>query len=151
MPTRRTITAGLLATAAVLSSCGTIIYPDRVHQENRSNLDPVVIILDGIGLFLFFIPGVVAFAVDFATGAIFLPEGTEAEDQERTIFDALSIHTRPDEKKLSQRDIEQVVGRHIGVKIDLTRHDVRVAQLDRLDQFWVTHARLSGNTMLAAR
>jgi hypothetical protein len=29
--------------------------------------------LDGLGLLLFFVPGVVAFAVDFYTGAIYLP------------------------------------------------------------------------------
>ena len=54
MTTRRIMTTGLAAGAAsLLSSCGTIIYPDRVNQEERGNLDPAVIILDGIGLFFF--------------------------------------------------------------------------------------------------
>ena len=152
MPTRRAITAGLsAATASLLSACGTIIDPDRVHQEDRGNLDPVVIILDGIGLLFFLIPGVVAFAVDLTTGAIFLPEGNEVGDEERTIFDGVSMHTPRSGGKLNQRDIEQVVSRHAGVDIDLARDDVRVAQLDHLDQFWVAHARLSGHAMLAAR
>ena len=118
MPTRRTITAGLSAAAAsMLSSCGTIIYPDRVNQEKRGNLDPAIIILDGIGLLFFLIPGVVAIAVDFATGAIYFPEGKETGDKECTIFDDLSMHS-PSGGKLNQRDIEQAVSRAAGVDID---------------------------------
>ncbi len=147
MLTRRTLTAGLSATAAtLLSSCGTIIYPDRVNQEERSSLDPLVIILNGVGLFFFIIPGVVAFAVDFTTGAIYLPEGKESGDKERTLLDDLSMHIPG---KLNQRNIEYVVSRGAGVEIDLTRDTVRVAQLDRLDQFWMAHARLSDQTTLA--
>ena len=151
MATRRMMAAGLSAAAtALLTSCGTIIYPDRVNQKERGGLDPVVIILDGIGLFFFVIPGVVAFAVDFVTGAIYFPEGKETGDKEHTIFDDLGMHTLPG-KKTTQRDIEHVVSRHAGVDIDLTRDDVRVAQLDHLDQFWMAHARLSSPAMLAAR
>ena len=150
MTTRRIMTTGLVAGAAsLLSSCGTIIYPDRVGQEKRGNLDPLVIILDGVGLFFFIIPGVVAFAVDFATGAIYLPEGKESGDKEHTIFDDLSMHTHPG-GKLNQRKIEQVIGRVSGIDVDLARDDVRVVQLDHLDQFWAAQAQLSGNAMLAA-
>ncbi len=150
MPTRRIITTGLAAGAAsLLSSCGTIVYPDRVNQKTRGKLDPIVIILDGVGLFFFIIPGVVAFAVDFTTGAIYLPPGKEAGDKERTIFDDLSMHTLPS-GKLTPRNIEHVVNQAAGVCIDLARDEVQVAQLNHLDQFWVAHARLSGNGMLAA-
>ncbi len=151
MLSRRNATTALsAATASLLSSCGTILYPDRVNQENRGNFDPVVIILDAVGLFFFLIPGVVAFAVDFGTGAIFLPEGHEPGDKERTIFDDLSMHTPQIRGKLSQRDIEHVVSQAAGVAIDLSRDDVRVVQLDHLDQFWVAHSRFSGNAMLVA-
>jgi len=34
-----------------------------------------VVALDAIGLLFFFVPGVIAFAVDFVTGAIYLPGG----------------------------------------------------------------------------
>ena len=150
MTTRRNIMAGLAAgTTALLSSCGTIIYPDRVNQEERGNLDPLVIILDGVGLFFFIIPGVVAFAVDFTTGAIYLPEGKESGDKEHTIFDDLSMHTHPG-GKLNQREIEHIVSRVSGIDIDLARDDVRAMPLDHLDQFWAAHTRLSGNAMLAA-
>ena len=150
MTTRRVMTTGLaVGAASLLSSCGTIIYPDRVNQEKRGKLDPLVIILDGVGLFFFIIPGVIAFAVDFTTGAIYLPEGKETGDKERTIFDELSAHIHPG-GKLNQREIEHVVSRISGVDIDLARDDVRAMQLDHLNQFWATHSRVSGNAMLVA-
>ena len=54
-------------------SCGTIIHPERWGQPRTGPLDPSIVVLDGLGVLLFVIPGVVAFVVDFATGAIYLP------------------------------------------------------------------------------
>ena len=64
-----TLTVG---TAVFLASCGTVLYPERRGQP-AGRLDVGVVALDGIGLLLFLVPGVIAFAVDFATGAIYLP------------------------------------------------------------------------------
>jgi hypothetical protein len=143
--TRREIIAGLsIATTTLLTSCGTIIYPDRVNQESRGSLDPAIIILDGIGLFFFLVPGVIAFAVDFATGAIFIPEGKEPGDKERTIFNDLSvIHS---EGKLNQWDVEHIVSGYAGVDIDLTHDDIQVVQLDHLNQFWMAHSQFTRKT-----
>ena len=55
-----------------LVSCGTILYPERRGQK-AGRLDVGVVLLDGLGLLFFLIPGVIAFAVDFATGTIYLP------------------------------------------------------------------------------
>ncbi len=57
-----------------LASCGTLLYPERRGQKS-GQIDVAVILMDGIGLFFFIIPGVLAFAVDFSTGAIYLPPG----------------------------------------------------------------------------
>ena len=35
--------------------------------------------LDALGLFVWFIPGVIAFAVDFSNGTIYLPSGSTVE------------------------------------------------------------------------
>jgi hypothetical protein len=59
-----------------LAGCGTIMYPERRHQPRSHQIDWKVAALDGLGLLLFFIPGVIAFVVDFYTGAIYLPAGT---------------------------------------------------------------------------
>ncbi|MEE9368434.1 MAG: hypothetical protein V3V05_06175 [Pontiella sp.] len=150
MTTRRIMTTGLaVGAASLLSSCGTIIYPDRVNQEERGNLDPAIIILDGIGLFFFIIPGVIAFAVDFTTGAIYLPEGKENGDKERTIFDDLSMHT-PANGKLQQQEIEDIVSKVSAVKINLSDSNVRAMELKHINQFWMAKSRLSGQRAVAA-
>ena len=61
-----------LALALQSLSCGTVLYPERRGQP-CGRLDAGVVALDAVGLILFLVPGIVAFAVDFATGAIYLP------------------------------------------------------------------------------
>ena len=69
----------LIALAALflmlhLCACGMLLYPERRGQTS-GRVDPVVAVLDGIGLLVFIIPGLVAFGVDIATGTIYLPAG----------------------------------------------------------------------------
>ena len=52
-----------------LTACGTVFYPERKGTKSGS-LDPIVAIADAIGLLFFFVPGVIAFAVDFTNGTI---------------------------------------------------------------------------------
>ncbi|MDU7559172.1 MAG: polyribonucleotide nucleotidyltransferase, partial [Pseudomonas sp.] len=61
-----------------LTACGSIFFPDRRGQID-GKIDPVVVVLDGIGLLFYVIPGLIAFGVDFATGAIYLPPGKTAQ------------------------------------------------------------------------
>src|SRR5580700_9647298 len=71
---RRPLALILIAALVVQSvSCGTIIHPERWGQPRTGPLDPSIVVLDGLGVLLFVIPGVVAFVVDFSTGAIYLP------------------------------------------------------------------------------
>lgn len=67
----------LLASALLLPlGCATIFFPERQGQRS-GKVDPNILILDGVGLLFFLIPGLIAFGVDFATGAIYLPPGVE--------------------------------------------------------------------------
>lgn len=59
--------------ACALSGCGTLLHTDRVHRPHSHQIDWKVAALNGLGMLFFFVPGVVAFAVDFYTGAIYLP------------------------------------------------------------------------------
>ncbi|MDH3808256.1 MAG: hypothetical protein OES29_06465, partial [Desulfuromonadales bacterium] len=61
-----------------LAACGTILYPERKGQVS-GKIDVGVAVLDGIGLLFFIIPGVIAYAVDFSNGTIYLP-GTASVD-----------------------------------------------------------------------
>ena len=59
-----------------ISSCGTLLFRERQGQES-GEVAPNVIVMDGFWLLFFIFPGLVAYGVDLATGAIYLPEGVE--------------------------------------------------------------------------
>ncbi|SHF68471.1 hypothetical protein SAMN02745753_02452 [Marinomonas polaris DSM 16579] len=86
----RGIAAALLITQ--VTACGTLLYPERRGQTN-GQIDVGVAALDAIGLLFFFVPGVVAFGVDFITGAIYLPGGGMASLTEDELN---SIKNSPD-------------------------------------------------------
>lgn len=52
------------------------MFAERNGQDS-GKIDPNVVLMDGIGLLFFILPGLVAYGVDFATGAIYLPAGVE--------------------------------------------------------------------------
>lgn len=65
---------GAVGTSACWATgCGTLAHSERCGQPHSNQIDWKIAALDGLGLILFFVPGVVAFAVDFYTGAIYLP------------------------------------------------------------------------------
>lgn len=64
----------IAALAVQTAGCGTILHPERRGQRG-GRLDVGVVLLDAIGLLFFVIPGVIAFAVDFSNGTIYLPGG----------------------------------------------------------------------------
>src|SRR5690606_29818713 len=61
------------ATMVSLGGCGTLLHSERLNQPHGRDLDWKIVALNGLGLIFFFIPGVIAFVVDFHTGAIYLP------------------------------------------------------------------------------
>lgn len=72
---KRGVAASCLLTLVLnLTACGYFLYPERKGQTG-GRVDPVVVILNGAGLLFGILPGVVAFAVDFTNGTIYLPAG----------------------------------------------------------------------------
>ena len=70
----RAVAAGIVGTASCCTGgCGTMIHSERVGRPHSRDLDWKMVGLDALGLVFFFVPGVVAFVVDFCTGAIYLP------------------------------------------------------------------------------
>lgn len=61
--------------AIQLAACGTIMHPERKGQKS-GQLDTSIVALDAVGLLFFFVPGIIAFAVDFNNGTIYLPGGS---------------------------------------------------------------------------
>src|SRR6185503_14332825 len=70
---RSFVQIGAAGSLSLIAGCGMILHPERRNQPPGGNLDWSIVALDAVGLLLFFIPGVIAFAVDFSTGAIYLP------------------------------------------------------------------------------
>ncbi|MBW2133447.1 MAG: hypothetical protein JRG88_13125 [Deltaproteobacteria bacterium] len=87
-----------------------------------------VAVLDGLGLLIFFIPGIIAFAVDFATGAIYLPPGSSRVVLHPPDFQDATVVRAPSEA-LTRHGIEAVVEKELGQKIDLLAPDTRVARV----------------------
>ena len=90
----------------LLTGCGTIFYPER--RGNSTHLDPGVAILDGIGLLFFLIPGVVAYAVDFTTGCIYM-SGSGGSSR-------LAMIVPLDKDKDLQSQVNQALYSNYGVK-----------------------------------
>lgn len=105
--------ASLLLSATLvtqLSACGTVFYPERRGQIS-GEIDPGVAILNGIGLLFYLVPGIIAFAVDFATGAIYLPDARYSLAPEH-LQQALDANGEVDLQKL-QAILEQHTGQSL--------------------------------------
>ncbi|UPT75600.1 MAG: hypothetical protein M0D55_07975 [Elusimicrobiota bacterium] len=117
------------------AACGTIIHPERRGQRG-GRLDVGIVILDAIGLLFFIIPGVIAFAVDFSNGTIYLPGGG------RGILSEVKF-----DKAGGAAAVEELLLARTGVAVKLDRSDVRIVRLDSLDQM---HARFAAERVLTA-
>lgn len=96
-----------------LTACGTILYPERKGQVS-GKIDPGIAALNGIGLLFFLVPGVIAFAVDFSNGTIYLP-GTAATDQED------GVRVVKTEGPLTPDQLQAIVSAELGTEVDLSQ------------------------------
>jgi hypothetical protein len=104
-----------------LVSCGTILYPERRGQR-EGQVDVAVVLMDGIGLFFFIIPGVIAFAVDFSTGAIYLPSGRHSGRSRADLDsfpDGKTREVKVDPKKLNAKTISRILAEQTGYAVRL--------------------------------
>src|SRR5260370_42086860 len=118
-----------------MASCGTILYPERRGQP-AGRLDLAVVTLDAVGLLLFLVPGVIAFAVDFSNGTIYLPP-------ERTVFfrpggqqdsqHFQTVHVNPAE--LTPQRLEAILREQTGQAIRLEPGSYRAAKISQIQDF----------------
>ena len=59
-----------MALGLQVTGCGTLLYPER-RGNAGGYIDTGVAVMDGLWCFVFLVPGVVAFIVDFSNGAIY--------------------------------------------------------------------------------
>jgi hypothetical protein len=122
-----------------LSGCGLLLYPERRGQP-LGRLDWTVVALDTIGLCFFFVPGLIAFAVDFATGTLFLPEGGVAANTAGEHPALVSLSIPPDQ--LSLQAIEKAVSDYTQQPIRLQDGQYEIHTLEDIEKFWSKHDEL---------
>lgn len=125
---------GALATTLLmqLTACGTILHPERKGQKS-GQIDPAIAIFDGIGLLFFFLPGVIAFAVDFSNGTIYLPGGRQSSLSDEEL-QRVAPHGKLDEKSLAE------ILRAKGL---LEQDQAQHLQIQQLDSLGEVYARLA--------
>jgi hypothetical protein len=114
-----------------VTACGTLMHPERKGQTG-GRIDAGIAILDGLGLLFYIIPGVIAFAVDFSYGTIYLPSGEKSslEDGNPTNFTAVPM----DKNVMGMEEIESVVFKQTGISIDMDGQDVKVIELSGITE-----------------
>ncbi|MFJ4397514.1 polyribonucleotide nucleotidyltransferase [Pseudomonas sp. NPDC089396] len=114
-----------------LTACGTIFYPDRRGQIG-GKIDPVVAAMDAIGILFYVIPGLIAFGIDFATGAIYYPGGRSAQVDPVKLREAVKPDGTVDNLKL-QAILESELGQRLPLNDPrLIQHRGSVEQLAAL-------------------
>jgi hypothetical protein len=129
-----------------LISCGTLLYPERRGQKS-GELDLAVVLMDGIGLLFFIIPGIVAFAVDIDTGAIYLPPGHSKAKGRRGAAPGEILVIKVDPKGLNPDTFSAIVTAKTGYPFRLDDPNLIVkkaggpvniaAELKRLSQIYL--------------
>ncbi len=107
-----------------LYGCGTLIYPERRGQKTGT-VDVGITVLDALWLFVFIIPGLVAFAVDFSTGAIYLPAGKKGSAPSEKM---VVVHVNPTD--LNEKTIKEIVMRQTGCS-EIELNKAKIYRLDR--------------------
>ncbi len=113
---------------AQLAGCGTLLHPERRGQKD-GRLDMGIVVLDAIGLVFFLIPGIIAFAVDFHEGTIYLP-GT-------------ARLVKFDPRHATNATIEGIIYSETGHKVKLNQDNVEVSRLESLDDMKKRFAEIS--------
>lgn len=112
------------------------MYPERKGQISGS-LDWRVVALDAAGLLLFFIPGVIAFAVDFTNGTIYLPPEGYAQ-QSPSAGNREFVQVKLPAGPITPSKLEAIVSAHAEREIQLTPGTYQTEPLATIDDFWTT-------------
>lgn len=132
MKFKKSIIGVVVATYLVSSSgCGMLLHPERQGQTG-GRIDPAVAILDGVGLLLFLVPGLVAFAVDFHTGTIYLPDSRASLSGDLNDDLAANLRAITIEGELTEEKIERVIQQELGLLVDVSASSVQVSEVESL-------------------
>ena len=134
---KRLIATVILAILLVsLTSCGYFLYPERRGQQ-KGELDYPILILDGSSLLfaavageaVIAVVGIVALAVDFSSGSVYLPGRSSISDVEVFPFD----NTRP----LAKTDLESILTEYTGSPVHVEDETIKVVKVGSLDSMHI--------------
>ncbi|UXZ55391.1 hypothetical protein LOS15_04990 [Halomonas sp. 7T] len=129
---RRWLAGAMVGVSIVaLSGCGTLFHPERKGQLS-GDVDPVVAIANGVGLLFFIVPGVIAYAVDFSNGTIYLPSHSSASVDVHHLNDAMDVAS-----------LEKLLSDKAGQPVSLESELVMIEEVDSLDEA-LAMVRMSG-------
>ncbi|MDD5668586.1 MAG: hypothetical protein PHE58_00950 [Candidatus Omnitrophica bacterium] len=117
-----------------LAGCGTLMYPERRGQKG-GRIDAGVAVMDGLCLLLFIIPGVIAYAVDFSNGTIYLP-GTSRGSLD--IKDLKQVKFDP--KHYTNATIEKIIEEETGYAVKLNQDNMKISRLKSFDDMMMRFA-----------
>ncbi len=130
-----------------LVGCGTILYPERKGQKS-GRIDVGVALLDGVGLFFFLIPGVIAYAVDFSNGTIYLPGSLSSLEGSKNIREV-----KFDAKHTSLLGLESILKEQTGLVVKFDQPNIRITKLKTINslngQFALALPEISNNNRMA--
>ena len=128
---RRWLTGAVVGVSIVaLSGCGTMFYPERKGQLS-GDVD-LVAIANGVGLLFFIVPGVIAYAVDFSNGTIYLPSASSASVDIHHLDDAMDVAS-----------LEKLLSDKAGQPVSLENELLVIEEMDSLDEA-LAMVRMSG-------
>lgn len=119
--------------------CGTVLHPERRGQP-AGPLDWKIVALDAVGLMLFFVPGVIAFAVDFNNGTIYLPHDRQGRKPQYHTDQEFARVTIP-KKEISVEKIEEVVSHYTEQEVSLKPGTYQTEPLKTIKDFWPVNDR----------
>lgn len=111
-----------------LVGCGTLLYPERQGQTG-GKLDTNIVILNSVGLLVFLLPGIVAFAVDFINGTIYLPGGKSASLTQDEL-DQIST-----DGVVNSQNLRKILNRHSENTLILPEGDFQVREVENVAEF----------------
>ena len=120
----KTVAMSLAAVMVLeLTACGTIFYPERKGTRS-GEIDPIIAVADAIGLLFYFIPGVIAFAVDFSNGTIY-KSGKRHASLTPEELKSVTVNGKVDRQALSV-----LISKKFGQTIDLNAEGVQVKRFN---------------------
>lgn len=129
---RRWLTGAVVGASVIaLSGCGTLFHPERKGQLS-GQIDPVVAVANGVGLLFFIVPGVIAYAVDFSNGTIYLPSNNSASIDVLHMDDAMDVAS-----------LEKLLSDKAGQPVSLESELVKIEEMTNLEEA-LAMVRMSG-------